>query len=376
MALSLCTARAQDSCRLQVSLLTCSPGSELYSIFGHSALRIVDSAAQTDIVYNYGTFDFGDPDFYSKFVKGKLLYFLSREAYPDFAYSYALEGRSIAEQVLDLGCTEKQQLREFIYNNLQGDNRYYRYDFLYDNCTTRLRDIVEKFRNPALKEGEVPQARGMSFRDGIHFYLDRGQMWWSKFGIDLLLGSRMDKTMTNREAMFLPEFLETSLDSTEAPGDQLVIKKELRLPAGPMEDGASWFSPLLLFSLFALVMILYGWGNKRPMKWFDRFFFLLIGLLGCLLLFMWLGTDHRQTKDNWNLAWAWPFHILAPFLLNKPSPNARRYFLIYFWVTAALLLAWIILPQELNTAVIPILLLAMARSWSISKDYGKNKLPA
>lgn len=377
LVLACAKTHAQDSCGLRVSLLTCSPGSELYSIFGHSALRIVDSSVGTDIVYNYGTFDFDDPDFYNKFVRGKLLYFLSQSSFPQFKAEYEYFQRSIAEQVLDLDCEKKKELRAFIFNNLREENKFYKYDFLYDNCTTRLRDIIEQYRNKDLKEGPIAVAAGMTFRNGIHYYLNNGEMHWSKFGIDLLLGSRIDKTMSNREAMFLPEFLEASLDRTGIGTDSLVLQKLYPLTLRAEIKRSGFFErPETVFSLLLLAVIALSFSGKAlPQKilhGFDKVFFLLLGLLGCLFLFMWFGTDHKQTVDNYNLLWAWPFHIIAPFVLNHPKPNVRRYFFIYLIVTGITLLLWVLLPQQLNPALIPILLIAMLRSWKIYKEHGTN----
>ncbi len=377
LALSLLfnfTAGAQDSCRMRVSLLTCSPGSELYSIFGHSALRIVDSAVGTDIVYNYGTFDFGDPNFYSKFIRGKLLYFLSQTSFQNFSYEYQVDNRSIAEQLLNMNCSQKQALREFVYHNLQGENVYYKYDFLYDNCTTRLRDMIEKFREPTFKDGKIEIADGMSFRDGIHYYLNKGEMHWSKFGIDLLLGSRIDRKMTNREAMFLPEFLEQSLDKTGVQQDSLVKEKSYPVvKAAVDEQGGLSLTPMGVFGFIALLIISISFSKTDTvfvfLKWFDIVFFLTIGLLGCLFLFMWLGTDHKQTANNYNILWAWPTHIIAAFLLINKKANVRRYFFIYMMVLGLTLLAWPFLPQALNPGIIPILILGIFRCWKNYHEY-------
>src|SRR5690606_35915179 len=130
-----------DSCALNISLLTCAPGSELYSTFGHTAIRVQNTELGYDEVYNYGTFEFG-PDFYTKFIRGKLLYFLSVESFEDFIYQYEMESRSIQEQILLLDCGEKHRLLEALHQNAQPQNRYYRYDFLRDNCTTRARDMI------------------------------------------------------------------------------------------------------------------------------------------------------------------------------------------------------------------------------------------
>ena len=136
-----------DSCSLRISLLTCAPGEELYSTFGHTALRVQDPSQGIDQVYNYGTFEFG-PDFYTKFIRGKLLYFLSVEEFGDFMYQYEAQSRSVQEQVLRLDCFEKQKLRSALQVNALEENKYYRYDFLFDNCTTRAGDMVAKNTEP------------------------------------------------------------------------------------------------------------------------------------------------------------------------------------------------------------------------------------
>jgi hypothetical protein len=328
-------------------------------------------------VYNYGTFDFEDPEFYTKFVRGKLLYFLSQSSFPQFKAEYEYFQRSIAEQVLDLDCEKKKELRAFIFNNLREENKFYKYDFLYDNCTTRLRDIIEQYRNKDLREGPIAVAAGMTFRNGIHYYLNNGEMHWSKLGIDLLLGSRIDKPMTNREAMFLPEFLEGSIDKTGNGNDSLVLVKEYPLTLrGEIERTGFFGRPETLFSILLLLVIAFSFSgqplSQKLIKGFDTVFFLVLGLLGCLFLFMWFGTDHKQTADNYNLLWAWPSHIIAPFILNHPKPNVRRYFFIYLIVTGITLLLWVLLPQQLNPALIPILLIAMFRSWKIYNEHGTN----
>jgi hypothetical protein len=378
LILSLLTgipSKAQESCGITVSLLTCSPGSDLYSIFGHSALRVVDSSTGTDIVYNYGTFDFNDPDFYSKFVRGKLLYSLSQSSFQNFAYEYLADNRSIAEQILHIDCKKKQELQKLLFINMQEENRYYKYDFLYQNCTTRLRDMIEESRNPQLKEGIVVTAKGMSFRDGIHFYLNRGNMYWSKFGIDLLLGSRIDLKMNNREAMFLPEFLEHSLDKTGNSTDSLVANKQYPVVKQSEDAGGKpFFTPLIVFGLLSTAIIALSMTPNKTtahfLKWFDVTFFFLIGLLGCLFLFMWFCTDHKQTADNYNILWAWPTHIIAALLLFYKKINVRRYFFIYLLVTVVTLLVWPFLPQALNPVIIPILLLGGVRAWKIYREDG------
>ena len=176
-----------DSCHLRVSLLTCTPGEELYSTFGHSAVRITDSVSNSDIVYNYGTFNFDEPGFYTKFIRGKLSFYLSTDDFDSFKYSYQQENRGITEQVLNLTCTEKYNMLMLLQANLMGQNRFYKYDFTFDNCTTRLRDLLEKTADSPVHFGEVLQTKS-TFRDLIYEYLDYNDKQWSKLGIDILLG--------------------------------------------------------------------------------------------------------------------------------------------------------------------------------------------
>lgn len=149
-SISFQTINAQASSGLRISLITCSPGQELYSTFGHSAIRVIDSARSSDWVFNYGTFDFNDPDFYTKFIQGKLLYFVSLERTVDFISQYQYEQRKVIEQELQLNESEKLFIQQYLFENLKPENRFYPYDFFFDNCTTRLRDLLEKENSQGL----------------------------------------------------------------------------------------------------------------------------------------------------------------------------------------------------------------------------------
>ena len=190
---------SQDSSRIRISLLTCTPGEELYSIFGHSAIRIIDSNNVTDYIYNYGTFNFDDNGFYLKFIRGKLLYFVSIERTEDFLAFYTLENRGIAEQILQLTGDEKIAIQKALKENLKEENKYYKYDFFLDNCTTRLRDVIsnKKYPKPLLP---LVMPASTTYRNAIHQYLDKGGQKWSELGIDILLGMPTDKIKNNQKA--------------------------------------------------------------------------------------------------------------------------------------------------------------------------------
>ena len=361
---------SQDSCNLRVSLLTCAPGDELYATFGHTALRVQDKTTGTDYVFNYGTFEFG-PDFYTKFIRGKLLYFLSVEEFRDFLYLYQLDSRSIQEQVLQLSCEEKLKLNWALQVNAQEQNRYYKYDFLFDNCTTRAGDIVANNTNsPVLFKNILPE-NIPTFRDLIHSYLDAGNQYWSKLGIDILLGLKLDKKVSNRQAMFLPDYLSKGFDSAVINHQPLVSTSQtiLQMPS-PLGD-KTFFTPALIFTLLFITISGISFSRKewakRTVRIFDFIFFFTLGLAGLLILFMWFGTDHKVCQNNYNIVWALPTNIVMAFFINSNSQWSKKYFMIIFWLITALALTWFFLPQQMNHALIPILLLIIYRSWHLSK---------
>lgn len=350
-------------------MLTCAPGQELYSTFGHTAIRVVDSIQHTDIVYNYGTFDFSDPDFYSKFTRGKLDYFLSITSLPDFMYEYQSENRDVHEQVLALSDQAKKVIQQALNDNLAGAARYYKYDFLYNNCTSRVRDIVMKYGGLQADQRLVPP--GTSFRDMLHEYLDKGNQAWSKFGIDLVLGSPIDKKAGIAESMFLPDYLMKGIDSSVRSKDHPVLGEKILINRGTAEPEPFRDTPLLLFSVVALIQgVLSFLKNKIAVKLsrvFDFVLFLSTGLIGCLLLFMWLGTDHSACAANYNLLWAMPLNVVAAWAVWKRPGWFRKYMSVYALLLLVTLLGWLWLPQELNTGFLPIILLLLARSVQLRK---------
>lgn len=359
---------AQDSSHIRISLLTCSPGNELYSLFGHSALRVIDSSSVTDIVYNYGTFNFDDEDFYLKFIRGKLLYSLSIDNFNDFTFEYQITNRSIREQVLNLSGEEKMSLYQALLENLKEDNRYYKYDFFFDNCTTRLRDIIIKHKTPPPVLPAVMPA-GYSFRNAIHQYLDAANQDWSKLGIDILLGARTDKIMTVSQQEFLPDNLMSALDSSH---NVKMVQSGKELFVAQKNNGGTWFSPTLFFLLLLLLYVLCSLPSseffKNVMIFLDMLLFFITGLLGIILIFMWVGTDHSMTKNNYNLIWALPTHILMAFFVRSSKTFAKKYFTFNAILSILLLICWYFLPQQFNYSLIPFVILLAFRSIAIVKN--------
>jgi hypothetical protein len=367
LLLSFSLLRAQvDSCNLRISLLTCNPGEDLYSTFGHSALRVTDGATASDIIFNYGTFEFNE-DFYVKFVRGKLRYFVSTDDFASFRAQYTAESRSMHEQVLQLSCEEKRGLVAALYENLREEKRYYQYVFIFDNCSTRLRDIVAKNTKGGVRFGNVLPKQVPTFRNLLYTYLDNGGQHWSKFGIDLLLGSRLDKKVTNEQAMFLPDYLMRGFDKAQTSGSRLVAPVETILTMPTPVRGSSVLQPMVVLSLLLALMVVLSFiprkGVQRAIHIFDFALFFVLGLVGCLLVVMWTATDHALCRDNYNLLWALPTHTVAAFFLWHRGRFIQYYLLVTIIIQAFLLVGWIFLPQQFNLAFLPIILLVLLRAW-------------
>lgn len=359
------SAYAQDSSRLRISLLTCTPGEELYSTFGHSAYRVIDSSRAfndwQDIVYNYGTFNFDDEGFYLKFVQGKLLYYVSATTFQDFKFDYQTTNRGITEQVLNLSAAEKISIQRFLNENIKEENKYYLYDFFFDNCTTRLRDILKKQHDSAFTQKWV-MPRGSTFRNAIHEYLDKNNKYWSKLGIDILMGKPTDAVMTAAEMQFLPDNLMKSLDSS----NNIVLSSQNLYPITNENSKGSFFTPFVIFLILLAVIVLLDLSKNNfiqsTLQGFDGLLFFCTGVLGIIIMFMWFATDHSMTKNNFNLLWAWPTHMVMAFFVSSKKSWVKNYFRFTMFALIAVLVSWFFLPQQMNNALIPIVLLLIYRS--------------
>ena len=307
---------AQDSTRLRVSVITCGPGTEFIGAsFGHTAIRIIDSARGTDEAYNYGTFDFSQPNFGLRFAQGSLEYSLSRYAYRDFLREYEYYQRGVLEQVLNLSAADKLALLALLEENLLPQNRGYIYSSVYDNCATRVRDILEKATANRLQWGDATGGRKITIRQAFNAHLTNDP--WQKFGINILTGRLVDKVMNSRQAMYLPEFLFAGLAGATLAGQPLVTESKEVLPQGvqlpPETPLTSVFWVLLGISLLTILFILRPRTHRAGMVLGQSMIF-ISGLLGILMLVMWLATDHKICRDNLNLLWALPTNLLFPFV--------------------------------------------------------------
>src|SRR5690554_1862341 len=193
----------------EVSLLTASPwNGAVYALFGHTAIYIHDDSTGVDAVFNYGYFDPTQPNFIYNFIRGKTDYILGVDFYDQFIAEYSYKGQKVTKQILNLSAAEKQQLYNALYINSLPENRGYRYNYFYDNCSTRPRDMIEKYTNGVI--AYLPTPQNQTYRDLLHERLDGYS--WVIFGIDLLIGTEADRTIDLREKMFLPSYLMDSFD--------------------------------------------------------------------------------------------------------------------------------------------------------------------
>lgn len=367
MILRLTPVQAQtDTCNLRISLLTCSPGEELYSAFGHTAIRVVDNTTGADIVYNYGTFDDTDPiEFYKNFTKGLMFYELSVSTYHEFAYEYSYFKRGVVEQALQLSCAEKTAMFDALRLNVRPENKNYYYYFHQDNCTTRARDMIVHHVNGGVQFPNILTAQAPTYRNLIHEYLDKGHQPWSKFGIDILLGANLDKKVTNEQAMFLPDYLKKAFDGATTAGQKLVAEERTLLPAAQMEETGSWFTPFTVFTALFLLIAALSFMHKAPafLRIFDIGFFLLLGLLGLLLFVLWIIRVDDVCRNNWNLLWALPTHLPVVFVMHRKKQWISTYFKSVFIITLLLAGTWFVIPQSFNSAIAPVLGIILVRSW-------------
>ena len=348
----------------EVSLITCGPGTDLYSVFGHSAIRIFDEKKGIDAVFNYGTFSFSE-DFYLQFTLGKLNYMLSAYAFPNFLRDYIIENRSVIEQKLNLNQAEKQAYWDFLRTNLKPENKYYWYDFFYNNCSTKIREASSKISGDALIFDSLVSPADVSFREMVDVFLV--EMDWSDFGIDLALGLPCDIKPDYKQKMFLPDELMLAYGNATLRDKPLVKETLLLYEEKPIEHRYPfWFRPLflsLMFLAIAIVITVIEFKRKTTYNAFDRISMAIFGLVGIFLFFLWFGTDHTATYSNLNLIWANPILFILAFY-NFQKAKSTLYFgmLIYSILLTLLLFNWFWLPQFLHYAVFPMVLALLLRT--------------
>ena len=351
---------AQDSTKaaLQISILTCAPGEDVYTAWGHTAIRIIDSSTQTDVVYNFGTFDFNTPNFLAEFVKGNLNYFLSADNFQNFILEYQYFGRSIKEQVLILSDAEKINWQNALQKNLEGNNRYYLYNFITDNCTTRVKDGFYQFAST-----QVPPSTIKSYRTHVVEAPYQQGIPWIGLGIDVLLGAVSDKAPSAIQAGFLPDLL---FDQLAAQPGYIESTQNYEftktVPVKPT-DPVYYIVGLIFLYLFV------GRWNARwavmAAKSIDLILLFIFGLGGLLLAYMSLFSKHTACHNNFNIAWIHPFYFIALILYFIKPIWAGYLGRIFFIATIGLIVFSYWLPQSFSSSVYLLMVVSLLLNYRL-----------
>lgn len=370
------TLQGKTSDSIRISLLTCASGGEIYSLFGHTAIRYENFTRNIDAVFNYGMFNFNAPNFILRFALGETDYQLGATNYEHFVAEYNYLGRDVWQQTLNLTPDEKEHLFNLLQENYRPENREYRYNFFYDNCATRPRDQIEKAIDGSLRYADnmTDNDTGVSFRDLLHKYSEGHP--WSRFGMDMCMGSEADKPINRRLMMFVPFYVQEYFNTAqiidkEGKARPLVSSEEKIVETGltaadhrpggitPMQ------SALLLFILVTAATI-YGIRHRKTLWGLDLILFFCAGIAGCILAFLALFSQHPAVSPNYLLFVFHPLHLFClPWMINKVRKRQKsRYMVLNFIVLTLFILLWAIIPQRFDLAVLPLALCLLVRSAS------------
>ena len=362
----------------KISLLICAPGDEIYSGFGHAAIRINDPLTGRDTVFHYGGFDFMAPHFIWRFAKGETDYFIFVERMSSFMQEFYEGKRSVTEYVMDLTPSEKQFLYDLLIENYKPENRVYRYNHFLDNCATRVRDQVEKAVGGHIKYDTSGDER-LTFRNLIDRYIDGNT--WIGLGIKLALGHPTDRITTFSEKMFLPDYLGMDMskavvtrDGHESP---LILSTAVIIQAPLPDRSFSFTSPAVIILLFFLLTLwLTIWERRKSKRfiWLDVSIFAAFGIASMILYFTTFISIMTWTKWNFNLIWAWPTHLIVAVLWLFPSIRQKLswYMLLTSSVLVLFLLSMFFLPQTFHWLVMPLCLILLMRTGTINTYLSKQ----
>ena len=365
---------------IRISLLTCAAGGEIYSLFGHTAIRYECPSEGIDAVFNYGLFDFGAPHFVLRFALGETDYQLGVTRYDRFAAEYAYLGRDVCQQTLNLTGAEKQRLLALLETNYLPENRIYRYNFFFDNCATRPRDQIERAiatdaRLAYADSMEMPDIPPVTFRDLLHRY-SKGHPW-SRFGMDLCMGSQADRPASRRETMFVPFLLQAYFRRatvTDSLGRErpLVAEEKPIVVTGKSEADfrSAGIGTPLCASLGLLVLTVactaYGMRRGKSLWGLDFVLFVAAGVAGAILAFLVLFSQHPAVSPNYLLFVFHPLHLCAlPWMLYKVRKHKKNcYSVVNLVVLTLFIVLWPFLPQRFPIEVLPLALCLLIRSGS------------
>ncbi|WP_462253502.1 lipoprotein N-acyltransferase Lnb domain-containing protein [Ekhidna sp.] len=372
-------AQIQLSDQAEIAVITIGPyQGEVWSAFGHSGIRVVDPKLGVDWFYNYGLYDFDQENFFLNFAQGLLKYKVGVTKYEHAVRFYKKQNRYVKEQFLNLTTEERQQFFNFLQNNVKPENAEYLYNYVYDNCATKIRDVIDELYPGRVTYDLSYKVEGKTIRDLMEDYLDYQP--WGDLGIDIGLGTQVDREAKAKEYMFLPEYIYLALDKAEISRDSVTvpfISKSVTVFVPEEENNENGL--LTPFNAFVLLFFIVGLITHRNMKygrrtkWIDALVFSIVGFAGWWVVFLWFGTEHLS-QGNLNILWAIPFHLPLAFFISKE--RFRKFFRIYFKITAywycGVLLIWAMIPQPLHQSLVPLVLTLVLRSFFISYHLNKK----
>ncbi len=363
----------------RIAIVTVGPyQGEVWSAFGHSGIRIVDPANNIDWFYNYGLYDFEQENFFLNFALGLLKYQVGVSYYDRVEKYYIDQNRFIKLQFLNLTYAEKQQFFEFLQENVKPENREYLYNYVYDNCATKIRDVVEELYPERVTFDESYKEEGKTIRNLMDDYLDYQP--WGDLGIDLGLGQQIDKEATAYEYMFLPDYIFNAFENATIDRDSVTVDLVSNsIVVFYPEDETISNGILTPLNVFIILFFLIGFVTNRNFKfqkrskWIDTVLFAFAGFVGLWVTFLWFGTEHLS-KWNLNILWAIPFHLPVAFIISRE--RFRGFVRAYFKITAIgyciLLVVWALLPQPIHMSLVPLILAMVLRAFYISYDLRKQ----
>jgi hypothetical protein len=356
---------------LKISLLTCEPGTEVYAQYGHTALRCQNPSQGLDLVFNYGMFSFNAPNFVWRFVKGETDYQLGIAPYPYFQEEYASRGSSVYQQELNLTPAEAQRLYDLLMENYQPANRTYRYNFFYDNCTTRARDMVARAVDGIVTYTDGPDV-GMTFRDIVHEATAHTP--WTQFGIDLLLGAEADAPIGQSQRQFAPlHFMQDARTARIQRGQESapLVKREtmaVQVDARAEAQTEPFVTPLMAALLYLIIYIgvfTYEVRHRRLLWWADLLLYLPQGLAGCVIALLFFFSTHPAVGSNWLILVFNPLPLLAlPVMLKRTIKGRKdplhRFLAVYLTI---FMLFVPLIPQKFGVTVVILASILCLNSW-------------
>ena len=335
---------------IQISLLTCSPGKEVWAQYGHTAIRYYDKESGEDLAINYGIFSLDQTYFIPRFVLGMTDYRMGVQPMDMFLAQYSYEGRGVVEQVLNLSAEDKEVIYKALQENMKPENVVYRYNYFFDNCTTRARDMLVNHLH-----GKVvypPAEENATFRSMIHKWNNKYE--WAQFGEDLLLGVNADRKTTKSEQQFLPENLRSDFDKAKYNGKPLVKETNVLLDAETeVVEPVFPLSPLsvaLIFAVISLVMMLFSYRRQQVYWAWDLALMLTSGLTG-IIFFIMIFSQHPCVSLNFILLF---FNPLPLFFLYSTIKKKK----VIWWKIWGVLIILGLFGSLFQEIPLPILIVA------------------